>query len=202
MFSSIVSAFKKGWSYVSYAASFVSDTIKSGIDAVVGVVQKGYEIACEQTAKVGISLPTVAAYAGAGVAVAGTVALFVTGLPAVVVPIIGVGLVAWLGRDLYSFLTGYKTAAAQAEAALRVSVVVFTGTVVLASMLTHPASAALIVACVAASLMYKVVCSEAGRYHIEQRHEPLGEEAEEEPTAPVAVPCAPPAIVTSPAPTA
>jgi hypothetical protein len=164
---------KKVGKGVKTAALYVAKKVKQGWDKVVEVAKVAYEFAAEQTAKVGISLPTVAAYAGAGVAVAGTVALVTVGLPAVVVPAIGLGLMCWLGRDLYKFLTGYQTSSAQAEAALRVSVVVLTGTVTLAALVTNPIMGAVIVSCVAMSLMYKVVCSEAGRYDIEQRHEPL-----------------------------
>ena len=128
-----------------------------------------FDAAGEVLSRIGVSLHVVALYAGAACCVGATALLFTTGLPAVVVPVACLLTFAWLARDVWSFLTGHANEEARAEAVLRLSAVLCVGAVLLAATLTSPVLGGLALSCVAAATLYKFVCSDAGRFEIEQR---------------------------------
>lgn len=161
---------------VKSAAGAVRDAVGLAVGATSTAASKvataavvALDVAGEVLARIGVNRTKAALYAGAACCVGATVMLFTTGLPAVVVPVACVLAFAWLARDVWSFVTGHASGEARAEAVLRLSAVALVGAVLLAATTTSPLLGGLALSCVAAATLYKFVCSEAGRFEIEQR---------------------------------
>jgi hypothetical protein len=144
-------------------------TACNAIGKVATVVAAAYDVAAETSSQVGVNFPTVALCAGTACCVSATVLLFTTGLPAVVVPVACLFACAWLARDVWYFLTDHSTGEARAEAILRLSAVLCVGAVLMAATATSPVLGGLAVSLIAAGVLYKIVCSDAGGFEIEQR---------------------------------
>jgi hypothetical protein len=173
-FSSIRRAIRAGINAVrraiGAACTAVAGVVRAGYDFVAGAVSTAYTTCEKAIAETGIHLPTVCYGAAAVATVAGTAALFITGLPAIVVPLTGIAMLAWLTSDVISFCRGYGTVEEQMEAIARTSVCLFVGTLAMAAIQSNPILGGMIVGCLVAGMLFRLVGGDAGRFAIVSKY--------------------------------
>lgn len=147
----------------------VNETIATVLAAVVNFILRLFVRVALVSTTSSFTVGTVLLWAASAAMAAAAAIVFFFGLPYWLCVSAGLGLLAWLGRDAYAFLTGFDEPEAQAEAVARLVAVHLAGVLVFACLATSPVAGAAVTALVVTGMLYRQVCCRAGTFEIHER---------------------------------